>query len=264
VLKYYDDESDYVTLDSQEELITALNYSPNVLRILVESKNPPSTNSSDGFSKKCHKRHQGERGMSYHGKDHHGHDWKERHHGLHGDHPTYYGGHPGWKVHQYPRHGYNGGHPGWKDNQHPHHGHHEFKDCNMKSTEHRNLCREKKIAYINQFLSDFGTDDSTLTPRALFRKQKLLRKKQRIESCPKGQCFNQRKQGLTSPEEEQYNQNIKNQILAVKIEAMKVKARKREIKIMLQDKADDKALRDELSALHEQMKLFHNQKKSSY
>jgi hypothetical protein len=243
VLKYRDDESDYVTLDSQEELKTALNYSPNVLRILVETKNAPST-SSDGFSKKCHKRRQGECGMSHHGKgDYHGH--------------ILYGRHHGWKDHHHPHHGQNGGHHGWKDHQHPHHGHHEFKDNNMKS-----IRREKKIAFINQCLADFGTDDSTLTPRALFRKQKLLRKKQRIESCPKRECFNQRKQGPSTPEEEQFNQNIKNQILAVKIEAMKVKARKREIKIMLQEKGDDKALRDELSALHDQMKLFHNQKKA--
>jgi hypothetical protein len=266
VLKYRDDESDYVTLDSQEELITALNYSPNVLRILVETKNAPSTNSSDEFSKKCHKRRHCERRMSHHGKDHHGHhDWKERHHGI-------YGGHPGWKDHHHPHHGLYGGHPGWKED-HSRHGHHGWKDnhhphpgyndYNRKSTEHRKLRREKKIAFINQCLADFGTDDSTLTPRALFRKQKLLRKKQRIESCLKGECFNQRKkQGLTNPEEEQLNQNIKNQILAVKIEAMKVKARKREIKMMLQDKGDDKALRDELSSLHEQMKLFHNQKKA--
>jgi len=271
VLKYRDDESDYVTLDSQEELITALNYSPNVLRILVETKTALSTISSDEFSNKCHKRRHCERRMSHHGKDHHGHhDWKERHHGLYGGqpgcadhhHPHHglYGGHPGWKEHHSRPHGHQGGHSGRKDH---HHRHHEFKDSNMKSTEHRKLRREKKIAFINQCLADFGTDDSTLTPRALFRKQKLLRKKQRIESCLKGECFNQRKkQGITTPEEEQFNQNIKNQILAVKIEAMKVKARKREIKMMLQDKGDDKGLRNELSALHEQMKLFHNQKKA--
>ena len=38
VLKYQDDESDYVTLDCQEDLRTAIMISPKMLRISVEKK----------------------------------------------------------------------------------------------------------------------------------------------------------------------------------------------------------------------------------
>jgi len=41
VLKYRDDESDYVTLESQEDLTTALMISPTLLRIVVETTNAP-------------------------------------------------------------------------------------------------------------------------------------------------------------------------------------------------------------------------------
>jgi Ni/Co efflux regulator RcnB len=229
VLKYRDDESDYVILANQEELLTALTFSP-ILRISVESKNAPSTSSCDGYSKMYHKRHHSDR--KEHWKHHHRHDDGENH----------------------PHHPHH-----WKHHHHDGERHHDWKGKQMKSTERR----EKKLAFINQCLADIGTDDSTLTPRSLLRKQKLLRKKQRIEFCIRGECFNQRKkQGLTTLEEEQFNITIKNQILAVKIEAMKVKARKREIKMLLQDNGEDKALLDELSSLKEQRKLFKNQKKA--
>jgi hypothetical protein len=225
VLKYRDDESDYVILESQEEFKTALTLS-SLLRIVVLPKTF-STSSCDGQSQMYRKRHH-----HYHErKEHHHHDHKDFHHDR-------------------------------KDKYHHHDRKQKHYDHKVKSEE-RKLRSEKKLAFINQCLMDFGTNDSVLTPRALLKKQKLLKKKQRIESCLRGECYNQRKkQGLITPEEEQHNFSIKSQILAVKIEASKVKARQREIKMLLQDKEGDKALLDELSSLKEQKKLFKNQKRA--
>jgi hypothetical protein len=135
VLKYLDDESDYVTLDNQEALVTALDVSPSVLRLLVESN---SSTAGTRQSQMYRKRRQNP---------------KERREKLRKDHPHF----------------------------------------NAKSTEYRKLRSEKKIAFITQSLADFGTDDSVLSPRDLLKKQKLVRKKQILESCLNGACFNQRK-----------------------------------------------------------------------
>jgi hypothetical protein len=232
VLKYRDDESDYVILENQEEFKTALTLS-SLLRIVVLPKTASPTSFCDGQSQMYRKRHH-----HYHErKEHHHHDHKDFHH----DRKDKY-------------------------HHHDHKDHHDRKqkyhDHKVKSDEQRKLRWEKKLAFINQCLMDFG-DDSVLTPRTLLKKQKLLKKKQRIESCLRGDCYNQRKkQGLITPEEEQHNLSIKSQILAIKIEATKVKSRQREIKMMLQDKEGDKALLDELSTLKEQKKLFKNQKRA--
>jgi hypothetical protein len=233
VLKYRDDESDYVTLDTQDDLMTALLLSPKLLRILVDKKAPSDlmmidTSNCDDMSLKHRKR-------LHHERHRHGHKHPHGHKGHYkGPHP--HGSHP---------HG-----------PHPHGPHH-----NHKSIEHRKLRREKKLAFINQLLTDLGSNDSNLAPRTLLKKQKLLRKKQRIEACQRGECFNQRKrQGLLTPEEEQLNRNLKVQILAVKTDLAKVKARLREIKMMLQDKVGDKQLLEELATLKEQKTLLKNQK----
>jgi len=240
VLKYRDDESDYVLLESQDEFKTALSLS-SLLRLVVEPKKAPQHPGSncDGQSMMYRKRH------------HHHHEKKEHHHPHHPHHD------------HKDRHHHHHDH---KDKHHPHHDRkdrHPHDDHKVKSEEQRRLRAEKKLTFINQRLMDFGSEDSALTPRALMKKQKLLKKKERIESCLRGECYNQRKrQGLITPEEEQHNLSIKSQIMAVKIEASKVKARQREIKMMLQDKAGDKALLDELSSLKEQKKLFWTQKRA--
>jgi hypothetical protein len=241
VLKYRDDESDYVLLESQDEFKTALSLS-SLLRLVVEPKKAPQHPGSncDGQSMMYRKRH------------HHHYEKKEHHHGPH--HP-----HHDRKERHHPHHDH-------KDKHHPHHDRkdrHPHDDHKVKSEEQRRLRAEKKLTFINQRLMDFGNEDSALTPRALMKKQKLLKKKERIESCLRGECYNQRKrQGLITPEEEQHNLSIKSQIMAVKIEASKVKARQREIKMMLQDKEGDKALLDELSSLKEQKKFFWTQKRA--
>jgi len=240
VLKYLDDESDYITLSNKEELKTALIVSPTLLRILVEKKDAPSTTSDDCLSKKYQKRQH----KCHEGKDHHGH------HGYHGHH-----GHHGHKGHgphgHHGHHGHHGGHKGYGQDKHP------------QSDEERNVRIQKKLAWINQCLVDFGSDDSLLTPHALVKKQRLLKKKQRIEAFQRGDCYHQKKrQGLLTPEEEQKNRALKVQILSVKVDVAKLKARKREIKMMLQDKVGDKPLMDELAALKEKKKVLCTQKKA--
>jgi len=242
VLKYLDDESDYVTLESKEDLRTALALSPKLLRILVDKKDAPSTISDDCLSKKYRKRHQ-----NYHErKDHHG----QHGHGHHGH------GHQGQRGRGHHGHGGHGhhGHKGYDHAKHP-----------EKTNEERNLRKEKKMAFINQCLADLGSDDSQLTPRALIKKQKLLRKKQRIEAYQRGECYHQKKrQGLLTPEEEQKNRSLKVQIQSVKMDLAKLKARQREIKMMLQDKVGDKPLIDELAALKEQKNILYTQKRALF
>jgi hypothetical protein len=238
VLKYLDDESDYVTLNNKEELITALTLSPKLLRILVDKKDAPSTISEDCLSKKYRKRQH-----KYHErKDHHGHHHEHHGHKGHGPHG---------------QHGHHG--------PHGPHGHHGHKGCGQakhpQSDEERNARIQKKLVFINQVLADLGSDDSLLTPHALIKKQRLLKKKQRIEAYQRGDCHQKKRQCLT-PEEEQNNRTLKVQILSVKIDLAKLKARKREIKMMLQDKVGDKPLMDELAALKEKKKLLSSQKRA--
>jgi len=243
VLKYRDDESDYVILENSEEFKTALTLS-SLLRLIVELKNAPSSN-WDGQSKMYRRHHH------YHErKEHYHHDHKEHHHDRKDQCHQY-------RKEQFQQDRKDQCHQDRKEQFHQDRKE-QYHARKVKSDERA----EKKLAFINQCLMDFGTDDSVLTPRALFKKQKLLKKKQRIESCLRGDSYQQRKkQGLITPEEEQHNISIKSQILAVKNEASKVRARQREIKMMLQDKEGDKALLDELSSLKEQKKLFRNQKR---
>jgi len=244
VLKYLDDESDYVTLSNKEELKTALIVSPTLLRILVDKKDAaPSTISDDCLSKKYQKRQH----KDHEGKDHHGH---HGHHGRHGNQGHH--GHHGNKGHgPHGHHGHRGGHKGYGQDKHP------------QSEEERNVRIQKKLAWINQCLADFGSDDSQLTPHALVKKQRLLKKKERIETYQKGDCYHQKKrQGTLTPEEEQKNRALKVQILSVKMDMAKLKTRIREIKMMLQDKVGDKPLMDELVALKEKKKLLCTQKRA--
>jgi len=225
VLKYRDDESDYVTLDTQDELRTALSLSPTLLRILVEvTKNSTSVSST---SDDCHwKMYRKRHGC---GKD--SKDWKEKDHGK--------------------RHC----HKDWKD----HCRKQDRKSCRksekfLSRKEHA----EKILAYIDQCLAEIPASDSS--PQTLFKKQKLERKKLRIESWIKGDCSQRRR---ITPEEEQHNKTIKNQILGVKEQARKIKERQREIKMMLQEK-EENALIAELTSLKEQKKLLKIQKKALF
>jgi len=258
VLKYLDDESDYVTLSNKEELKTALIVSPTLLRILVDKKvdAAPSTISDDCLSKKYQKRqYKNHEGKDHHGLQGQGHQGYQGHHGHHGGHghQGHHGGHGhhGHKGHgPHGHHGHHGGHKGCGQDKHP------------QSEEERNVRIQKKLAWINQCLADFGSDDSLLTPHALGKKQRLLKKKERIETYQRGDCHQRKRQGTLTPEDEQKNRALKVQILSVKMDMAKLKARMREIKMMLQDKVGDKPLMDELVALKEKKKLLCTQKRA--
>jgi len=228
VLKYKDDESDYVNLDSQDELRTALTLSPTLLRLLIEvPKNSVYSSSSDDCHGKMYRKR-------YHGCGKDSKDWKEKDH---------YG-----KRHCQKD---------WKDHCR---NKQDRKSC-RKSEKFQ--CRkehaEKILAYIDQCLAEIPASDSS--PQTLYRKQKLERKKLRIESWIKGDCSQRRREGGITPEEEQHNLTIKNQILGVKEQARKINERKREIKMILQDK-EDLALIEEGASLKEQKKLLKIQKKA--
>jgi len=219
VLKYRDDESDYVTLDNQEDLMTALSISPKLLCIFAHKKEAAPTISDDSMS------------LMYR--------------------PKYY------KHHERGQYGHHGPHGPRGPRGHP-----EQPHSHLKSNEIRTFRQQKRLSFMNQCLADLGSDDSQLTPRALLKKQKLIRKKQIIEACLRGECFDQKKKrGLLTPEDEQRNRSLKVQILTAKMDLLKIKSRQGEIKMMLHEKADDKALLDELAALKEQKNLLTTQKR---
>jgi len=200
VLKYQDDEKDYVTLESQDDLLTALSISPKMLRISVEKKG--GAPSSVGCDDK----------MKYRGKRHGGH------HHHHREHPN-------------------------------------------KNPEWRKQRVEKKLAWINQCLADLA-DESKLTPRDLWKKQGLLKKQQKLESFVREGNFAKKERKVLTPEEEQLNCGIKLQILEIKAEMAKVKARTRELKIVLQNKPGDQGVLAELATLKDRKVQLKAQKKS--
>jgi hypothetical protein len=213
VLKYQDDESDYVTLDGQEDLSTALMISPKMLRISVEKK------SSVGSSVPMNPGH---------GHGHHHGGGRGHHHHNHG------GGGRGHHHH----HGGHGGNQEWKK-----------------------IRIEKKLTWVNQCLQELGNDDSKLAPREQWKKQRLLKKQQKLETELRTEATPKKEKRVLTPEEEQFNYSIRLQILEIKAEAAKVKARQRELKMVRQSKPGDKAITDELSALKERKGLLKAQKK---
>jgi len=245
VLKYRDDESDYVTLESQEDLTTALMISPTFLRIAVENTSsrpycPPSTIAVEKTSAppscppstiavdktrappSCPPSTKHENRRHHH--DHHGHNRRDCH---------------------------------------DHKNHHK---TNSSDESHR-LRTEKKLVFINQCLSDLGSDDSKLIPRDFFKKQRLLKKQERLTTFLQGdgkqQPQHRRERRVLTQEEQQFNCQVKLQMLEIKTESAKVKAREREIKLMLQSKPRDTAeLKNELDALKEKKHLFKAQRKS--
>jgi len=73
-------------------------------------------------------------------------------------------------------------------------------------------------------------------------------------------CKKERK--VLTPEEEQLNCSIKLQILEIKAEAAKVKAKGRDLKILLQNKPGDQEVLAELAILKERKGKLKAQKKS--
>jgi len=209
VLKYLDDEKDYVVLENQEDLTTALSIRPKLLRISVEKKSgatasapAPATSSSGGCDEKM----------------------KYRKGGRHG-------------------------------------GHHHHREHPHNNPEWRKQRVEKKLAWINQCLADLA-DESKLTPRDLWKKQRLLKKQQKLETFVREGNFCKKERKVLTPEEEQLNCSIKLQILEIKAEAAKVKAKGRDLKILLQNKPGDQEVLAELAILKERKGKLKAQKKS--
>jgi len=119
----------------------------------------------------------------------------------------------------------------------------------------------KKLTYINQCLADL-TDESKLTPRDLWKKQGLLKKQQKLETFLREGNFAKKERRVLTPEEEQFNCAIKLQILEIKTEAAKVKARTRELKIVLQNNPGDGGVLAEIASLKARKGELKTQKKS--
>jgi hypothetical protein len=107
--------------------------------------------------------------------------------------------------------------------------------CNVGIPDHRKLRLERKLNFVNQALSDFGTDESKLTPRQILRKQRLLKQQERIIACLSGNCPRK----SFSPESRLF---VKQQKLLIKSEICALKARKRELKMLFRENKDDKLL----------------------
>jgi hypothetical protein len=243
VLKYKDDESDYVTLENDQDLITAIMISPKILRIRVEVPNdhaaPDMTFKEES---PCMK----------HGRKR----WNQGFYtGPYASHGGFNGGfHGHGSPHSFGPQGESNG---------------EFRGCHRgfghgqhwkKNPEARRQCVEKKLTWLNSTLQDMS-DDSILTPQQQWRKQRLLKKKERLEYFLSGDgCKKKEKRTLTS-EEEQFNCAIKLQILEIKGEMEKLKLRKKEIKSLLAHNCADEELNVQLAAVKEQERLYKTQKK---
>jgi len=159
----------------------------------------------------------------------------------------------GYGHHGGPGGGYVNHHHGGSGG-HSHHG---------RGGEWRKIRIDKKLAWINQQLTDYAsTDDSKLAPRDQFKKQRLLKKKQKLEDNLKEEKTPKPEKRSLTTEEEQFNHSLKLQLWEVKAEVAKVKARERELKLILQSKPGDKAILDELVSLKERKQLLKLQKKA--
>jgi len=149
VLKYVDNESDLITVKTNEEFALGLAISEKVLRLRAESVSisaPSSPMVQDcGNVYHHYKKH--------HHQGHHGHG----HHGHHGNHGN---------------HGHHG-----------HHGHGRKHHQTQGDRSSISKCdqKEKKIELLKLFLSQMPPDE-TLTPAQALRKAHLRQKIQKIES----------------------------------------------------------------------------------
>jgi hypothetical protein len=169
VLKYVDNESDLITVSSNEEFAIALAISEKVLRLKADTiTSSPSTSLVEDCAGGNHhhkmQNHHGHHGHRNHGcHDHQGHHDNQGHHGHYGHH-----GHHG-------NHG-NHGHHG-KHGQHGHGRNHNKGDRSISKCDRK----EKKMELLKLFLSQMPPDES-LTPAQASRKEHLRQKIQKLES----------------------------------------------------------------------------------
>jgi hypothetical protein len=222
VLKYVDNESDLITLKTNEDLALALAISEKVLRLKAEGTSvsgPVSPGDCAGGRHRVHPGH-GPRGHPGHGP--HGHHRGNPGHGLYGHH----------------------GHPGY--------GHGRFQ----KGDRISKCDPEKKIEILKGFLSQMPPDES-LTPALALRKAHLRQKIQKLESrrahwsdkeengkrrkwkkkCKKDHKKKHRKEHKKhqnmSPEVRQQVYQTKLQIIALRPELCQLRLQKKQKKLEL-------------------------------
>jgi hypothetical protein len=212
VLKYVDNESDLITVTTNEEFALGLAISEKVLRLRAESVSISSPSSP--MVEDC--------GDVYH------HYKKHHHHGHHG-------------------HGHHGHH-----GNHGHHGHGRYHHQAKGDRSSISKCdrKEKKIELLKLFLSQMPPDES-LTPAQALRKAHLRQKIQKIESrranwsdkednCKRRKwekkCKKEHKKHLNlSPEVRQQIHQLKLQIIALRPELCQLRLAKKQKKLELRN-----------------------------
>jgi len=216
VLKYLDDEKEYVTLESQEDYLTALEITPTILRlIVVKPSSPCSVPSSSSFP--CFDQGKDKKRCG-----------KHRHHGH-------------WKKHR------------------------RFSGSDSPIPEHRKQRLEQKLIFLNHCLDALcAVEESKLTPWDLRRKERLLKKKERITACLAGNCPRQQQRPEFTEEDKKFNDVLRQQIAEVKSEIRGVKGKIRELKILRQDKQGDKGIEEQIKQLKEKKYVLKGQIRSLY
>jgi hypothetical protein len=212
VIKYVDNESDLITVTTNEEFALGLAISEKVLRLRAESVSISSPSSP--MVEDC--------GDVYH------HYKKHHHHGHHG-------------------HGHHGHH-----GNHGHHGHGRYHHQAKGDRSSISKCdrKEKKIELLKLFLSQMPPDES-LTPAQALRKAHLRQKIQKIESrranwsdkednCKRRKwekkCKKEHKKHLNlSPEVRQQIHQLKLQIIALRPELCQLRLAKKQKKLELRN-----------------------------
>jgi hypothetical protein len=269
VLKYLDDELEYVTLENQDDFLTALEISPNLLRIQIQTlPSQPAASPAPACTWKC----KGGRRRRDHCRTRQGCTdssesacpWKGRNRQGCTDSsapacPVQGGNRQGCTYSSESACPWKGGNRRWHRGGSQGHG-----GCHYNNRKSR---LEKKLIFIEECLKDLAADDSKLTPQESKRKQRLIRKKQRLEGYLNGCCTQnpqtpacpvKRERRVLSPQEEQLNSALKNQILEVRAQIKQIKARERELKLLPRDQG----IQDELVQLKERKALFKTQKRS--
>jgi len=226
VLKYLDDEKEHVTLESQEDYLTALAITPTILRLIIckptaRSCIPSAPSCFPTSSPFC-----GERG-------------KEKKRG--GKHYSH--GKGQYKSKHYRR----------------------FQGSDSPLPEHRKQRLEQKLIFLNHCIDALSAvEESQLTPWDIRRKERLLKKRERTTACLGGNCPRKQPKPELTEDAKQFNAVVKQQLGEVKSEIRDVKGKIRELKILLQDKRGDKETEEQIKQLKEKKYLLKGQRQSLY
>jgi len=284
VLKYVDNESDLITLSTNEELTLALELSDKVLRLIAEpasAQQTGATPSSEFENPWAHFRG-GHRGG--HGPYRGGHrgGWGGHHAGPHG------GGHPGWRS---GHHGYGGPHAGPQVQEGgspggpqggrgcpyggPHGGRGGKWGHHAEKFEEQKMCITSKIEMMKNLLAQMPPEDQSPSKYKLMAQihrleGRLIRwdawiekkgKKADSKRCKKWEKHEKKHEKKTdhlSPEALQQYQLLKAQIASLKPTLYELKsakkAKKSQLEVALQQGNGDKeAIWQEILVLKERI-----------